>query len=215
MKYEGIIFDWDGTIGMTLHLWLAGYHHGLADQGHQFDDATIMTNFFNEHHIAKQKYPHINIVKMANQARDFVHDNMGLLALYPQARETLETLAAREIPMALVSSSPKVLIDKALGLLDMRRYFQLILSGDDVTHRKPNPESFLRSLKTLGTPPQNTLIIGDAPSDIVAGKAANTRTCLFVPDENRPFYDFDHLHKSGPDHSVSALKNLLTLGCLS
>jgi len=209
MHYDAIIFDWDGTIGMTLHLWLEGYHHGLKDQGHHFDDQTIMENFFNEHQIAKQKYPHIDIVKMADHARDFVHDNMGQLALYPQARETLDGLAERGTAMALVSSSPRVLIDKALQLLDMGRYFQSVLAGDDVTHRKPNPESFLTSLQRLGVAAEQTLIIGDAPSDIVAGKAAKTRTCLFVPEENRPFYNFDHLQKSQPDYSIPALKNLL------
>jgi len=43
---DHIIFDWDGTLAKTLHLWLAGYRIGLESQQHTFPDSIIARDFF-------------------------------------------------------------------------------------------------------------------------------------------------------------------------
>ena len=47
-----------------------------------------------------------------------------------------------------------------------------MITGDDVTHGKPNPEPYLAGAKILGREPQQCLVFEDAPSGIRAGKAA-------------------------------------------
>ena len=46
MKYTSVIFDWDGTLGMTLHLWLAAYRNTLQNLGFNYSDEVIVEDFF-------------------------------------------------------------------------------------------------------------------------------------------------------------------------
>ena len=46
MKYTAVIFDWDGVLGMTLHLWLEGYRNELHKIGRDYSDRIIIDDFF-------------------------------------------------------------------------------------------------------------------------------------------------------------------------
>lgn len=209
MQYNSIIFDWDGTLGMTLHLWLQGYRESLALQNHSMSDTEIVAHLFNEHKKARLKFPDIAFDVMVKNTRDFVHDNLPDLKLYPGARDTLEALHAQGVSMALVSSSNEKLITSALSLLGLGNYFASVIGGDEVTFRKPHPEAFLTTIAAMEIDPAHSLIIGDTHTDIEAGKAAGLQTCLYTPPENLPFYDFDLLHASRPDYAIDALPKLL------
>ncbi len=208
MQFERVIFDWDGTLGMTLHLWLEGYKTGLANQGYAMSDNQIMQVIFHAPMESTKTFPDIDPAQMFRDTRDYVHDNLASIALYDGALETLEGLAEQGVEMALVTSSPRRLIDTALAPRRLDRYFASIIAGDEVSERKPDPEPFTATLANLGADPATTLIVGDSHVDITAGKAAGTQTCLFTPDENRLFHDFTALQAHGPDHTITALTHL-------
>jgi len=209
MQYERIIFDWDGTLGMTLHLWLGGYRAALANQGYSLPDSQIMQVIFHKPLESTKVFPDIDAKQMFRDTHDYVRDNLSSIALYDGALETLEILAQQGIEMSLVTSSSRQLIDTALAPRKLNRFFTSIIAGNEVTLRKPDPEPFTATLKAMNADPATTLIVGDSHVDIVAGKAAGTLTCLFTPDENRRFHDFEALHSHNPDHSITALSHLL------
>ncbi len=210
MQYDSIIFDWDGTLGMTLHLWLEGYKTGLANQGYTMPDSQIMQVIFHAPMESTKTFPDIDPAQMFRDTRDYVQDNLATIALYDGALETLEMLAEQGTQMALVTSSPRRLINTALAPRRLHRFFSSIIAGDEVTERKPDPEPFTATLANLGAEPARTLIVGDSHVDITAGRAAGTQTCLFTPDENRLFHDFAALQAHKPDHTITALGHLLS-----
>jgi len=53
-KYKNILLDWDGTLAMTSKLWLDSYRHILDSMGYQFNDETIVKDFFYEHDKAEK-----------------------------------------------------------------------------------------------------------------------------------------------------------------
>ena len=55
------------------------------------------------------------------------------------------------------------------------RTFQAIISGLDITHKKPSPDIFLKAAERIGVPPANCLVIEDAISGVEAGKAAGAK----------------------------------------
>ncbi len=55
---------------------------------------------------------------------------------------------------------------------DLPEFFDLLLTRDDVPKVKPDPDHLLQALRRLGIPPEKTLMVGDHPMDIIAGKAA-------------------------------------------
>ena len=53
--------------------------------------------------------------------------------------------------------------------------------------------------------------MGDSDTDIMAAKAAGLDSCLFLPPENKIFYDFAKLKESGPTYIVESLKEFAEL----
>lgn len=211
MKIKNIIFDWDGTLGMTLHLWLAGYRISLQGQGHTVLDSIIARDFFYEHDKGQLKYPDIDFARLVDDTRAHVFSHLYDLKLYEGAKDTVIALHEQSIKLALVSSSSRKLLEKGLSLYGLEKYFSSIISGDDVTKHKPDPEAFIQTFEAMNAVPEETLIIGDAKTDILVGKTTKTITCLFIPEDNRMFYDFDVLRATEPDHIIKSQKELVDI----
>lgn len=88
----------------------------------------------------------------------------------PGVRELLAELDAEGVPMALVSSSYRVLVDAVLshGLGP----FATSLAGDEVGHGKPNPEPYLTAAARLGVPPERCVVLEDSVAGVLAGEGA-------------------------------------------
>ncbi|MEN9921934.1 MAG: hypothetical protein RL097_210, partial [Candidatus Parcubacteria bacterium] len=143
--------------------------------------------------------------------RAHVFSHLDDLKLYEGAKDTVLTLHEQGIKLALVSSSSRKLVEKGLSLYGLDKYFSSTISGDDITKHKPDPEAFNQTFQVIGAAPEETLIIGDAKTDIIVGKATNTITCLFTPEDNRIFYDFDVLHATEPDHIIKSQNELVDI----
>jgi HAD superfamily hydrolase (TIGR01509 family) len=98
----------------------------------------------------------------------------------PGARELLQALAAREVPMALVSSSYRVLVDAALETIG-GHWFATTVAGDEVQYGKPHPEPYLTAARRLRVEPASCVVFEDSPTGLAAGEAAGC-CCVAVPD---------------------------------
>ena len=211
MKYSSVIFDWDGTLAMTLHLWLDGFRSELGKQGFRYSDKVIVDDFFYEHGKAGIKYPDIDFKALVPPVHQYVNSHVSYLKIYPGAREALERLHENNINLTLVSSSEKTLLMESLRQAGFRGFFSAIVSGNDVTNHKPDPEPFEQILKIAKMSPKGAIVLGDSHTDIMAAKAAGLDSCLFLPPENKIFYDFAKLKESGPTYIVESLKEFAAL----
>ena len=94
--------------------------------------------------------------------------------VYPGVRETLAVLRSR--PIGTVTTRRRTVADLMLRKAGIRRYFRTVVGGDDVSRSKPEPDLPLFAAKSLGLPPEQCIVVGDAPVDILAGRAAGART---------------------------------------
>ena len=110
------------------------------------------------------------------------------------ARALLAHLQKAGLPRAVASSSWQARVELCLrnaGLLD---FFSVLVTGDQVTHSKPDPEIFLLAAKRLGVAPAECLVLEDSLNGIKAGRAGGMQVCM-VPDllpyrpEYAPFCD--------------------------
>lgn len=106
------------------------------------------------------------------------------LRLMPGARELLESLKGK-FPLALASSSPRELVEIAVGRTDIAGYFSVIVAGEDVPNGKPSPDPFLLAAQRLNVPPADCLVFEDAPNGVAAAKAAGMR-CVAVCHAHSP-----------------------------
>ncbi len=94
------------------------------------------------------------------------------IAPLPGVRDLLEALAEDDIPAAIGSSTERANLDLLLDLMELRRYFGVIVSGEEVTHGKPDPAIFLLAAQRLGLAPEDCIVIEDALVGIEAAHAA-------------------------------------------
>ena len=101
------------------------------------------------------------------------------------ALELLMYLKEAGIPRVIASSNTKEAIDTLIEKADIAHFFDDIVSGDDVTRAKPDPEIVLKGLEKLGTKAEETLMLEDSLNGIRASHAANVPV-IMVPDLIEP-----------------------------
>lgn len=97
------------------------------------------------------------------------------LAPLPGVRELLVSLQQEKIPCAIASSTERANLDLPLDLMGLRGFFAVIVSGEEVTHGKPDPAVFLLAAERLAIPPAACVVIEDALVGIEAARRAGMR----------------------------------------
>ena len=97
--------------------------------------------------------------------------------LFPHVKETLEALKENGFILTVASSRSSGSLKQFLQEMDIAPYISYVLGANSVTHAKPHPEPVLKTMADLGYAPDETLVVGDMPVDILMGKGAGARTC--------------------------------------
>jgi HAD superfamily hydrolase (TIGR01509 family) len=106
------------------------------------------------------------------------------LPLIDGAVEAVERLAERW-PLGLASSSNRELIDLALELSGLKRFFKASVSSEEVARGKPAPDVYLEAAKRLGVAPERAAAIEDSHNGIRSAKAAGMRA-VAIPNPHFP-----------------------------
>lgn len=99
--------------------------------------------------------------------------------------ELLDYLDEQEIPRVVASSNVRPAIELLLDGAGIKNRFSGIVSAEDVTRAKPDPEIFQKALTFLGTAAESTLIFEDSFHGVTAAKAAGIPV-IMVPDLLQP-----------------------------
>lgn len=95
--------------------------------------------------------------------------------LFSGVRDLLAWLHEQGIALSLASSNRRDVIDDILDACDLRRYFSVIVSGDEVTKGKPDPTIFQLALRRQNQHASQSCVIEDSENGILAAKRANIR----------------------------------------
>ena len=93
--------------------------------------------------------------------------------LYPGVTETLEFLVGRAIGLAVVTNKPLLLAEKLLTEAGLRPYFSVVVGGDTLAVKKPDPAPLVYACAQLSVSIDQTVMVGDSASDISAANAIN------------------------------------------
>lgn len=125
--------------------------------------------------------------------------------LYPGVRQVLNTLAQFGVPMALVTNKAERFTLPMLKQLKMDSYFQLVLSGDSLSEKKPHPAPLHEVMQQLSLEPHELLMVGDSKNDVLAARAADCPVVAFS-------YGYNHdepIAQSQPDAVFDQFSQLL------
>jgi beta-phosphoglucomutase len=99
--------------------------------------------------------------------------------LLPGVPAWLEHLHESGWRQAVASSAPRPNLEAILDVVAIRRYFDAMVTAEDVAHGKPDPEVFLTAASKLDVPPQRCIVIEDAPAGVEGARRAGM-ACIGV-----------------------------------
>ena len=128
--------------------------------------------------------------------------------IFPGLLEMLEVLRHRALRLGIVTGSFGTSLEplREFGVLD---FFEVIVTGQDVERRKPDPEGLLKCVAALGVEPQDTVHVGDTIVDVQASRAAGMASVAVLSGAG----DSASLSAHGPDwiiHSHARLPEILS-----
>ncbi len=123
--------------------------------------------------------------------------------LIPGACQTLKRLKERGIRIGIVTRNCKEAVRIGLGKNDF--IYDLLLTRDDIRPVKPEPHSLEKALQVLRGKPEGTIMVGDHPIDIRAGKKVGVKTVAVLSGKKakEDFKEFE------PDLIIPTVSNLL------
>jgi beta-phosphoglucomutase len=98
------------------------------------------------------------------------------LVLLPGAREWVVRLHAAGWKQAIASSAPRLNVETMLRVLGIVEDFDAVVSAEDVTVGKPDPQVFLKAAGKLGVPPSSCVVVEDAAAGVEAARRAGMRS---------------------------------------
>lgn len=208
--FEAVIFDWDGTLADSRETVLSSFHRALReilkiDVEDDFIERRIGVGAawtFREILRVKDLPVDDEVIKrlVGVKVRVAVEESEKV-RLFPGARVLLESLEGK-IRIGLASMNNRLVINNLLERLNIGRYFAAVVTVDEVTRSKPDPEIFLKTSQSLGTAPKRCLVVEDSIFGVEAAKRANMG-CIAVA---QGAYTIEELGKANPDLIVNTLQ---------
>jgi HAD superfamily hydrolase (TIGR01509 family) len=121
---------------------------------------------------------------------------------YGEINELLKALSARQIPIAIVTSSRKPFCDRLIAHLEWS--IDAIITRQDVRLPKPHPAGIKIALERLNIKPEDAIMVGDSPDDIQAAKAAKVYSIGALWGSLTP----ELLIAANPDRSCQTVREL-------
>lgn len=212
----GAIFDMDGLLLDTERLYQESWVEMAKRFGQKPDPAfpTAVSGTSGEgmRAVIRKHYPAVDpyTFQAGCIARvDEILDKQGP-PVKPGAGELLEYLGAQGVKLAVASSSGRERILSNLRAARLDRFFNAVVSGQQVERGKPEPDIFLFAAREIGCPPEDCYVFEDSVNGVRAGMAAGCVTVM-VPDLAAPPKD---LAVSKVCSSLLEVKELLKAGCL-
>ena len=127
--------------------------------------------------------------------------------VYPGVCEGLAALRANGVALACITNKPHAPAVDLLAHLELIEHFELVLGGDSLPRRKPDPLPLIHACSVLGVPVAQSVFVGDSTNDVEAARAAGMRVVCVS-------YGYNHgrdISEAAPDAVVDSLDELAVL----
>jgi beta-phosphoglucomutase family hydrolase len=187
-KQVGVIWDMDGVLVDTGELHYQSWRRVFEDLKTEFSRDQFRATFgMNNAGILEEILgykPEFHFVEKVSQQKEgqFRRSVQGRVTPLPGVLEWLRQLKDMGFHQSIASSAPQANIDVLVDELQIRDFFEVMVSGYDMPG-KPNPDVFLRAADLMGVPAKNCIVIEDAIAGVRAARSAGMR-CIAVTTTN-------------------------------
>ena len=182
MKKPYIIFDFDGTIANTNNIIIASWQSTFKRYlGHELPvreiEATFGETLYDSIDRLIPDAPVDEVVAHYRHYQD-THQEDYPVYVFEGVRELIDELKARGHKIGVATSRTLSSFSKYMASLGMEGCVDEVVTMEDVTKHKPDPESVERVLQKLGASPEESIMIGDTKYDIGCANRAGVDSVL-------------------------------------
>lgn len=215
---KAFIFDLNGTMINDMHYHAIAWKRVANEElGGNFSDdeikgnmygknAEVLVRLFGKDAFGPERIEQVSQDKEEQYRREYKEH----LQLLPGLADFLERAYQANIPMGIGSAAITANIDFVLDNLNLRHYFKAIVGADDVTHSKPDSESFIKPAQLLGVRPEDCIVFEDVPKGAEAAQNAGMQTVILTtthqPEE---FKDSSNILHFAADYHDSFFNTLI------
>lgn len=175
---KGVIFDLDGVLVDTGRFHKQSWYDLAAIEGWDLTDEFFYKTFGMQNGqiipmLAGGGMPPDEVGRLGDWKEERYRELIGdQLCLLEGVEELLADLQQNGFRLAIGSSTPRANLDFMLERIAVRDRFDAYVTGEDVKHGKPAPDTFLQAAQKLGLAPAQCVVVEDAVQGVEAGKAA-------------------------------------------
>jgi HAD superfamily hydrolase (TIGR01509 family) len=172
---DAILFDMDGVLVDSLDSWWHALNNALVRFKHKkITREEFIQTYWGHDLKVNLKRLHLN-PEVAQFCTITYGNHLDYIRLYSDTKNTLQQLSSYR--KAVITNTPRDCASQILKKFDIMKYFEEIVTTDDVSKGKPDPELVFKACGKLGVTPDCVVLVGDTENDVKAGKAAG---CLVV-----------------------------------
>lgn len=214
-RIKGVIFDMDGLLFDTELICYRSSQKVADIMGFSYSRKLYQKFIGLSDEEIKANYREIYQKHGTEKVAEFIHRvyeetyrefEAGNVPLKEGVLELLDHLEEKKIPRVVASSNVPTTIDLLLKKANIRNYFEEIISCENVSRAKPDPEIFQIALKTLGTEAEKTLILEDSFHGVIAAHSAGIPV-IMIPDLLAPTKEITEK----TTHVLKSLKEVVPL----
>jgi HAD superfamily hydrolase (TIGR01509 family) len=205
MNIRAVIFDFDGVLVDSEQVNIEAGVRGFADFGFdltQADKAIIVGRHSQDYSkILREKYclpETISDPLLAKIAEEYDRTFEGFIRLQPGVKETLNYLREKKILLSIATANRRRSVETFMNKFNLQDYFGFIISNENITKRKPDPEIYLAAKNRLDLPDNQIIAVEDTEIGVEAAKGAGL-VCVAIPNQHTKDHGFskaDYVFKS-------------------
>ena len=208
-KFEGLIFDIDGTLTSTNELIFKSFNHiAIKYLNRTFTDNEIIALFGPTEDVILKEWCGNKFEAAKKDYYEYYKSHHNIAKLYPGIKELLDYLKSKGILLSIFTGKGRKASLITLEELSIINYFDIIVTGDDVVNHKPSSEGIMIFVNKYNLKKDEVLMIGDSVSDVKASKESGIKIASALWDS----YAVEKVKNLGSDyyfHSVSKLREFL------
>ena len=170
MKYELVVFDWDGTLMDSTKVIASSLQSACADVGVAVPserDAlyVIGLNLADSFNHVAPDLDEAGRLRLAERYRHHFLEREGEMPLYDGVVEMLADLHGKGVRLAVATGKARRGLDRVLDATGLRRWFEATRCADE-GFAKPHPDMLLTLMDITGVDPRRALMVGDTTHDL-------------------------------------------------
>jgi len=188
---KAIIFDMDGLLVDSEPYWKIAEKICFGKLGLNLNDellrqvmgfrlSEVVAHWYNYQAWGEKNFEVVE-ADVLETVKQLIIENADAL---PGVIQTLELCKSNGYKIALASSSAMSLINVVVDKLNIRHYFDLLVSAEFEPYGKPHPSVFITTANQLNVLPTECLVFEDSVNGMIAAKAARMK-CIVVPEAEK------------------------------